>query len=241
MRFFRKTVPAITLAAAFSVAPSAQLPKYYPRISPTPLALVVPNIPLSFSFNETIKTQGNEITMTGKVYRDAAGRVRTESTIRGADSHSTEMVTIHDPVKGARIVIFPADKEAYQLAASKSYATRPAIAVTSFGTNPKSGVSGKSPWTIQKESAGVRKIDGVDFEGTHFIFTLNEDPAITSSSAPDSVDMWFSDKLKLVGARDTTANGQVAHTELHDLHMGEPDAALFTVPSDYKLIVPKTS
>jgi hypothetical protein len=87
------------------------------------------------------------------------------------------------------------------------------------------------------ESLGKRVFEGVEAQGTKTTYTTpageigNERPIVTES------ERWYSDELKatMMTRYSDPRQGETIY-KLTNLRRGEPDAALFQPPSDYKVI-----
>src|SRR5262249_58758218 len=87
---------------------------------------------------------------------------------------------------------------------------------------------------IRRETLAVQSINGVLASGSRVTHTI---PAgtIGNSAAIETVqETWTADDLKIpVRTRTTDPRTGTHSMELTSLMRGEPDASLFTVPSDY--------
>jgi hypothetical protein len=92
----------------------------------------------------------------------------------------------------------------------------------------------QSTENTKRESLAAQTISGVIASGTRITHTI---PAgtIGNSAAIETVhETWMADDLKIpVRTRTTDPRMGTNTMELQNLLRGEPDAALFTVPSDY--------
>jgi len=88
------------------------------------------------------------------------------------------------------------------------------------------------------ESLGGRLIHGIYAEGKRFTDVIHSD----GGRGPDIVyveENWISPELKIVVlSKDTssTSPGEETTTETRELNRSEPDAALFDIPADYKVV-----
>lgn len=94
----------------------------------------------------------------------------------------------------------------------------------------------------QTESLGTKTIEGVQAAGTRSTSTI---PAGTIGNDKDLVitrETWYSPELKLViqSTQNDPRFGQTTYS-LKSIQQGQPDEALFRVPTDYKIdkVVPK--
>jgi hypothetical protein len=167
-----------------------------------------------------------------KVARDGQGRVRRESTRTAPDGTSQTRITISDPVAGMVYDLDPSTKTAF---------SRPAHFPTQLQTsqNPTGSARGaRQPAqpsdNSKRESLAAQSINGVIASGTRITHTI---PAgtIGNSAAIETVhETWMADDLKVpVKSKMTDPRMGTNTMELTNLLRGEPDAALFAIPSDY--------
>ena len=162
-----------------------------------------------------------------KVARDSQGRVRRETTRQTPDGKTETRVMISDPVAGVAYELDAANKVAYSRPArfpNGQQTAAPRSARQPAQTDP----------TIKREALAAQSVNGVIATGTRITHTI---PAgeIGNSAALETVhETWMSDDLKVpVRTKMTDPRTGTSAMELTNLLRGEPDAALFTVPSDY--------
>jgi hypothetical protein len=164
-------------------------------------------------------------TATETVYRDAAGRVRTEAEQSTASREpAAAQITIVDPVGGVLIVMQPGAKTAIRLKLPTSPQPK------HFGSSLPGPIDplpdGK--WNATTETVGKRLIQGQEFDGTRITNVSEGHPPVNIV-----YEYWTSETLGIVGFAKTSGprgehTAKVQHIDLH-----VPDAALFTVPQDY--------
>jgi len=167
-----------------------------------------------------------EFTVTGYEYRDSAGRVRVESEIRDQVGNSSGlMITITDPVAHFQTVLVNSDKVAYRMP----------IALSGEGKfsvhDAADGQDAPHQWKVTTEDEGEKTIDGFVFKGSRIV-TSAED----TSGLVTTIDQWYSDQLKVIGAIDRSGPYKAYTVRIQQLQIGEPESKLFEVPSDYKVI-----
>lgn len=188
----------------------------------------VKNAPYSAeATSEVIRTlpDGNRIKNGDKqlLFRDRQGRTRRESESVFANT-TRKTIYINDPVAGFNYYVNHVKKIVIR-APNVNLAGRVASA------SSPNGYSGKS------ESLGTKTIEGIEATGTRSIITVapgtvgNEKPIETISES------WFSPELKLIilSKRSDPQTGDYTF-QLKNIKRGEPEASLFEVPSDYKII-----
>jgi hypothetical protein len=191
--------------------------------------------------NQTL-ADGNRIVRRteGKVYRDAAGRTRTENTLTGIGpvpfgptAEGKSFVSIQDPVAHITYVLDPQNKVARQM---------PEFAGRHFrGVKGEVGLEAGIDPTLDapkpvKESLGTRMIEGVQAEGTRTTITI---PAgQIGNEAPIEIvsERWYEPTLKvLVLSRFSDPRVGERTFTLTNIQRSEPAADLFQVPTDYQI------
>jgi len=183
-----------------------------------------------------------------RVYRDAAGRTRVEDPLlKSASGPDTPpgywLVTIDDPVAGARYVLDVLNRIAHR------QVLPPAAVKKYVGSNPDpeytptdrygAGPVGQAPFPDQGRSAGPagkklgkRIIEGIEAEGIRYTWgrpTAKTPPARTE-------EIWRSPELK-VTVLSIQHMGTMQITErLTHIDRAEPDPALFQAPAGYSLV-----
>ena len=165
--------------------------------------------------------------------RDNVGRVRREQALPPLGGvildPEVRMITISDPRQRTVYLI-----DAARRTVSRSVV--PARPPRGFGDGPGAR-SSLPPPQISSEPLGNRQILGLRAEGTRQIMTI---PAgVFGNTGPIQIETerWYSQELKIVleSKRADPRLGDVVYKVTH-LVRGEPDAALFVVPSDYTVI-----
>lgn len=200
-------------------------------------------------FTATVSTQvtrtlsdGNKIdqTITGTVARDSQGRTRRDVALPAAmlasttDGAAPRAVFINDPVSGTTYILHPDSKTANQVPfRAMKWARRPLVRAFRKDT----GISGneeKFSGEVTTTDLGTQTINGVLAQGTRVTRTIpagrigNEKPIVIVT------ERWYSPDLQTYVLRKTT-NPLTGDTtfQLTNIQQGEPDPALFQVPSDY--------
>jgi hypothetical protein len=167
-----------------------------------------------------------------KVSRDGQGRVRRESTRTAPDGTTQTRITISDPVAGMAYDLDPSTKTAFSRPAHFPNQQQTSQNQTGSARGGRQGA--QSSANTKQESLAAQSINGVMASGTRITHTI---PAgtIGNSAVIETVhETWMADDLKVpVRSRMTDPRMGSTTMELTNLLRGEPDAALFTVPSDY--------
>jgi hypothetical protein len=229
------TVETIVLTAAglmgtalFAQAPS---PKPVQRIPPVTMVLPVAGAPLSVDIVEeritklpdgTSKTE----TLTSKVYRDGAGRMRTETEVVGDSGESTAIVIIFNKPDGFMAMLVPAEKGGGRFLLSKKQQSEGGFGFTTI--DPLITAHGKK--TSKTESLGKQTIEGIEFEGARTTTTVEGQPSIVGVQ-----DHWAARDLGLFGLEKSSGPDLESIAKIRNLDRREPDPGLFTPPADYEI------
>ncbi len=187
-------------------------------------------------------------TLPTLVARDSQGRVRIEfsgGTFKvmegeGAGSEAVQRtIRICDPVGKKTIMLDTLNKTATvhsQLRATPHpgivpQVSRPLAYCKTFASLQSAG-------NLQREDLGHQMIDGVDAQGVR---TTRPFPAMGNSEANNSTlvtEDWCADELGVMILRiqQTGQIGQKRETKLANIVLGEPDATLFQIPPDYRVV-----
>lgn len=199
---------------------------------------------------------------TTKLYRDSAGRTRTERSFpvpagaRSKGSDTPRFIEIFDPVAGARYTLEPQNQTAHKMSipsppppppppatangapASRMIRLLPAQ-LPAQSAPPSEGQSPRPQFS--RESLGTQTIEGVLAEGsrttvTYPIGAVGNDRPITTTT-----ETWTSSELKMVvlSKNSDPRNGE-STTRLTNISRSEPDPSLFQIPGDYEIIEPQT-
>ena len=207
---------------------------------------------------------GNRIhtSESSQLCRDSEGRTRRESDLNllGAapQASAPKMITIMDPVAGVRYLLDTGSKTAQKLSMitrdgpmadtpggpGKGEHTmiiqRPDGAGADVVYNKvvirRTGDDSKEP-AANTENLGDQTIEGIHATGTRVTTTIpagkmGNDRAITVTS-----ERWYSPELKVavMTKHDDPWAGELK-TEFKNVSTTEPDASMFTMPADYKII-----
>jgi len=189
-----------------------------------------------------VLADGNRIVQhsTGRVYRDAEGRVRREEDRASGGAR----VSITDPVAGVSWSLDPETKIAFKTAslvstailnkveAAKAEASKVEVAGALLELRRRVGAT-------EQRSADVlsaRPIEGVMAEGKRTTVTIpagaigNEQPLVTTT------EEWTSPELQVLVFTDhkDPREGQSTY-RLVNITRGDPPASLFQVPADYTI------
>jgi hypothetical protein len=235
-----------SLSLALAVGVQAQTPE----ASEAPEVQAVIGAPFSdTAVEETIRVMQDGTrfvhSFTTRHYRSGQGSVRSERElpIPGSSDEPRTIVTINNKVTGELDSLFPRGKLASvtQRAGMKVVDTPvklPEIRTTFAGMR----IGPKDPGWSAPVSLGEKTLDGVHVVGSQRAYTVAAGKVGNSKAVTVTVQQWSNPELGIIVDKlvSSTTGGQF-HYHLTQLTQAEPDAALFTVPADYKKIVVKRS
>jgi hypothetical protein len=244
-------VTLLALAAGWAQTPTGRGPGRGARILGGEAGMpgrVVKNAPYSADLvTESTQTlaDGSHVhqTNTARVYRDSEGRTRREQSLGSlrslsANAPHTQMVFINDPVAGVNYALNPVAKTANQSA----WTRHP-------GPNGQQGANGSRPQAqfahqhqrgndanVKTESLGTQTIEGVQAQGTRTTFTIPANTMGNDAAIQIVNERWYSPDLQMVvlTKHSDPRSGETV-TRLSNINRAEPSAALFQVPSDFKV------
>jgi len=204
---------------------------------------------------------GNRIhsTDSSTLCRDSEGRTRREAGLNllgaGPEKPASKLVTIVDPVAGVRYMLDPENKIAHRMSLSGPGPGGPLPDLPPKGEHmmifrSAGGGEGNISTNVfyQKdgqmrddapntENLGDQSINGIHATGTRMTHTIpagkmgNEKPIVVTS------ERWYSQDLKAtIMTKHSDPWAGELKTEFTSVSASEPDASLFTVPSDYKIV-----
>ena len=168
-----------------------------------------------------------ERTVTAKLYRDSAGRLRREQTVVGLEALDPNsvfaVVHIVDPVADVFYTLNPGTRTADRLP----------LSLLRGGIKPLT-----VPFEYAKEEVGlgVKDIDGVAAHGRRTITTVPADKVGNSRPIEIIDEVWESTELKVLlrSLHRDPRSGDVEYA-LTKISRAEPPASMFTVPSGYTI------
>lgn len=182
------------------------------------------------------------------VARDAQGRIRIEFTggkfrVAEGEGSGTEtvqhMIRICDPV-GQKTVMLDTLNKTATIHAKAQTTTRSGIVPQGPRSLAycKTFASVQSAGNIQREDLGHQMIEGIDAQGVR---TTRPFPAMATMDANNSTlvtEDWCSEELGVMILRiqQTGRGEQKRETKLTNFVLGEPDATLFQIPPDYRVV-----
>lgn len=190
--------------------------------------------------HENTLADGNHIVRTEQttIYRDAQGRTRREVTVdatttaTGPIKHN--IITINDPVTGNRYMLDPTNKTAQQMPAPHRGRERSAKGPDGPTVDAVRGALSKN---VQRDELGTKAIDGYQATGERVTRTIPAGEIGNEKPINVVTERWFSGDLQLpVLIVHTDPMMGTVTTKVTSVTRGDPDASLFQVPADYKLV-----
>jgi hypothetical protein len=197
--------------------------------------------------SEDVQTlvDGTHITRksTSRVYRDSAGRTRTERPMGPPGIEPPDapvMIEISDPVAHVHYFLNPTDKTA------QKQSTRPREALpvsqerTAFFTREDrapqpSQAADSEPPKMTEEKLGTQTIEGLLVAGTRHTITWPVNSSMGNDRPITSVtETWSSPELNIVVLHKRSDPRSGENTwKLTNISRAEPDPSLFQPPADY--------
>jgi len=208
-------------------------------------------------------------TTTMVEYRDAEGRVRTETSgpASSTASESAKVILIRDPVAGVNYRLDPAAKSAVRISFVAA-ASKAGAAAAGGGRGGRGGdnvppnqdvtyissysndmldvrrIGDKPPDSNSgdlTEDLGTANVNGVVARGTRVTSIVPAGAIGNDREFRSTTERWFSADLNLlVKSVSSDPRFGTATYELSNIIAGAPDPSLFRVPADYKVLPPLT-
>jgi TonB family protein len=233
-------LPFASAAFGQNVAIQSANPPAYNGARETVDGAHIPAIPgLSFSARvelETAQTLANGTTVTHRTYniiaRDFRGRTHNEFRYWINPPNGTEAklnyTVLYDPDTRTCTFVYPAARLARQFILKTDVLAPPQANKTV--TNPLAPA-------IQKEDMGINFLDGLQLTGIRE--TRTYPPGSIGNDQPVAItnEYWYSPDLHLnISVKRTDPRFGIQTLQLTGIRREEPDASLFEVPPDYKLV-----
>ena len=190
---------------------------------------------------DTTLADGNSIHTQNQtmIYRDSQGRVRREIGFElntpSTGAAKRAMIVITDPVSGNRYMLNPENKTAHQMPLHPGK-PGPGAPDAMHDMHGKMG-GGPNAANLKTDQLGTKAINGLQAVGTRMTRTIPAGEIGNLNPIEVVTERWYSSDLQLPLL--TSHNDPMMGTmtvKLVNINRGEPDAALFQVPSDYKLV-----
>jgi hypothetical protein len=145
------------------------------------------------------------------------------------------MIVITDPVSGNRYMLNPENKTAHQMPLHPGK-PGPGAPDAMHDMHGKMG-GGPNAANLKTDQLGTKAINGLQAVGTRMTRTIPAGEIGNLNPIEVVTERWYSSDLQLPLL--TSHNDPMMGTmtvKLVNINRGEPDASLFQVPSDYKLV-----
>lgn len=189
-------------------------------------------------FNQTM-ADGTQVPVetNGKMFRDSAGRTRTETELKSTTGATTlHYVTILDPVAQLNVRLDPQTKTAtlFPFPASPSQVAEAKLAKALRTHGAK--VS-RQPALVATQELGASTLQGFAVTGMKRTVPAAANAQGCQRARNVVVESWFSPELQ-IELQSSTEDPRLgmSTTKLVNIGSAEPDTALFQAPSDYTVI-----
>lgn len=191
---------------------------------------------------ETLQ-DGSQIHRTTQIamYRDSQGRSRHETTFNGfgalaAEGGPKKMISISDPVAGARFLLNEDQKVARRMSFREGpdSATADARIAARLSKRESRRAEQEAAGLLKTESLGTQMVNGVSAEGTRVTRTIPVGQIGNDKALQMVSERWYSPDLQIV-VKSTRTDPRFGTTTYNvtNIQRTEPAATLFTVPSDF--------
>jgi hypothetical protein len=165
-------------------------------------------------------------TTTSKIYRDAEGRMRSESSNTSILFDAPNLTNYDITSKGCTTRSVNANQSVIIAATDNGTHT------SSFSTSTSSSKSTKPASKVTSEDLGIQTINGISTKGTRQTLTI---PAQVMGSDHDIIvvnERWYSDELGVL-VRSSNVDPRFGSTtyDLTNINLSTPPASLFVAPT----------
>jgi hypothetical protein len=157
-----------------------------------------------------------------KVYRDSAGRIRTDSTITDQSGKVSSVATIVDPVTRSVVTVLDAQRIAIRMTMPNDGRPFGLALPTVEQTIPP------GDYDIKKEDLGKRTILGIECEGSRITQT-----STNASSLVVVLERWDAKALGLAVSIVVSGSKGSQSAEIREVQYAEPRAEIFSIPAGY--------
>jgi len=174
----------------------------------------------------------------GKMFRDSAGRTRSETEMAGttAGTGIRHYITIFDPVEQLNIRLDPQTKTAtlFPFPASAPMPRDVELKLAhALARNPKAA---QQQGLVEAQDLGPSTMQGFTVTGVRRTVPAEARQVGTEKARNVVVESWFSQELKIeLQSRTDDPMLGVRTTKLVNIVNTEPDPAMFHVPADYTI------
>jgi hypothetical protein len=178
-------------------------------------------------------------TMTVKMYRDSAGRSRSDripGKFFAGQPAPPATILISDPIAGYSYVLDTANKIARRSPFKSSQAGRTAIPLNEPTVAPVAVANNAGP-QVKTEDLGTQTMEGLIVQGRRVTVTTPAGAIGNDRDIANVSEIWSNKELRLMilQVRSDPRNGETT-TKIENLSRTQPDANLFLPPADYKVV-----
>ena len=195
------------------------------------------------SFQQAL-ANGNVIQhqQTTNVYRDTQGRVRRETTSTTPDGKTLTRVSIVDPVAGVVHELDTTKKIAFERPLRQPGPNRGPNGANGAPNRPNSQSAANRPMrtppaadpNMKRETLSAQSINGILASGSRVTRTIPAGQIGNTQAIQTVHETWMIDDLKVpVQTKMTDPRNGTTTMSLTNINRSQPDATLFTVPTDY--------
>ncbi|HUP03449.1 MAG TPA: hypothetical protein VMU19_05645 [Bryobacteraceae bacterium] len=242
----RYSLPALSVVLILAVAGQAQTPAQRPSAAANTQVFrfagaslteyAVLNAPFQCDeIQEVVKTAPSGATFTSlqqraHMFRDSQGLLRREQAMFGGVQH---LITIFDPAGGSEYVLDPDHTAAHRIAV-KVAGAKPAIEVYQGRLQR---LLAEPAGATARVSLGGQTMEGVYVEGMSYSTPLPAGLLGSDRAFLITQDRWVAPDLALciLDKRSDPREGETT-TRMTNIKREEPDASLFQVPKDYRVV-----
>jgi hypothetical protein len=200
----------------------------------------IPNAPFSADVvkqsTQTLPDGAQALVETnGKMFRDAAGRTRTETELKSTigSAQSLHYITIFDPVARLNVRLDPQTKTA-TLFPFPAGPTRAAQARLKNALAARSAMASSRPAPVAAKDLGVSTLQGFAVTGTRRTVPAAANLPGSARARNVVVESWFSPELQIeLQSKTEDPTLGVSTTKLVNIGNADPFAAMFQIPSGY--------
>jgi len=184
---------------------------------------------------------------TRKVYRDSAGRTRTERPLMAAVARRQKtdvpvIIEILDPVEHVKYTLDTINKVAHKqtvAAPEREHSAKRTAPRADAAAAPKQP-SGEDTPQQTNEKLDPQTIEGLQVEGNRHTVTYPTGFDGNDQPIKEVNESWWSPELKVevLSTRNDPRNGESTH-KLINISRSEPDPGLFSPPVDYTVVEEK--
>jgi hypothetical protein len=237
----------VPLGIAFSflsVMAMGQVEQWLPRPDLGNLAEIT-NEPFSAdAITTTVRTlaDGTHITkpaLTVKMYRDSAGRTRSDRLPGdpiGGEPPSASIIFIRDPLAGYSYILDTVNKVAHRAAIARPQPGQPMNLPNPTAAAPTPEANASEP-RGETEDLGTQTMEGLTVQGRRTTITYPAGSFGNDRDITNVAEIWSNSELSLMvlQVHSDPRNGETT-TKLENLSRTQPDPNLFLPPPDYKIV-----